>query len=123
MVNSACAGLFSWGLFSFVNAQPRPWLALSVAVPYLVIVVAMGYTRQGVAIGFAMGGLLALGGERSNLRFVLWVIVAATFHKSAVLLIPIAALAEERGRWWTALWVGGATIWDILLCSKPASTA
>ena len=110
VVNSACAALFSWGLFSFVKAQPRPWLALSVAVPYLVIVVAMGYTRQGVAIGLAMRGLLALGGERSNLRFVLWVMAAATFHKSAVLLIPIAALAEERGRLWAAFWVGGATI-------------
>ena len=110
LVNTACAALFCWGLLSFAKTQPRPWLALSIAIPYLVIVVAMGYTRQGVAIGLAMRGFVALGGDRSNLRFVLWVLAAATFHKSAVLIIPIAALAEDRGRLWTATWVGGASI-------------
>ncbi len=109
LVNLICGALFSWGLFSFAMAQPRPWLALTVAIPYLVVVVAMGYTRQGVAIGLAMRGLVALG-SGSNLKFVFWVLFAATFHKSAVLLIPIAALAENRGRLWTAFWVGSATI-------------
>lgn len=110
LVNLVCAALFSWGLLSFVAAQPRPWLALAVAMPYLVVVVAMGYTRQGVAIGLAMRGLAALGSERSNVKFVIWILLAATFHKSAVLLIPIAALAESRGRLWTICWVGGTAV-------------
>ena len=42
LVNLFAAALFSWGLVSFCRAQPRPWLALAVAVPYLVTVVAMG---------------------------------------------------------------------------------
>lgn len=110
LVNLACACLFAWGLFSFAMVQPRPWLALVVAVPYLVVVVAMGYTRQGVAIGLAMRGLVALGGDKSNAKFVFWVVLAALFHKSAVLLIPIAALAENRSRVWTFCWIGAATI-------------
>jgi len=44
--NTVCAALFAWGLLVFCRAQPRPWLALVVAVPYMVTVVAMGYTRQ-----------------------------------------------------------------------------
>jgi hypothetical protein len=104
-VNTVCAVLFSWGLVVFCRAQPRPWLALVVAVPYLVIVVAMGYTRQGVAIGLVMLGLVALS-ERKLLRFVVFVALAATFHKSAVILIPLAVLAGTRYRVWTALWVG-----------------
>jgi hypothetical protein len=110
LVNLACAGFFTWGLVNFALAQPRPWLALTVAIPYLVIVVAMGYTRQGVAIGLAMAGFASLGTERSNIKFVVWVLLAASFHKSAVLLIPIAALAENRGRFWTICWVSAATI-------------
>lgn len=110
LVNLACAALFCWGLLAFVKAQPRPWLALVIAVPYLIIVVAMGYTRQGVAIGLAMRGLVALSGQKSNLRFVFWVLAAAMFHKSAVILIPLSALAEDRGRLWTACWIGVATI-------------
>ncbi|MBB4004832.1 EpsG family protein [Aurantimonas endophytica] len=110
VVNLLCAGLFSWGLLSFAKAQPRPWLALAVAIPYLVVVVAMGYTRQSVAIGLVMLGLVALGASRSKLKFVFWIALAATFHKSAVLLIPIAAVAEGRSRLWTVFWVGGATV-------------
>ncbi len=106
-VNAVCALFFSWGLVVFCRAQPRPWLALLVAVPYLVTVVAMGYTRQGVAIGLAMMGLVALT-ERKLLRFVLLVVLAATFHKSAVILMPLAALAGTRHKLWTALWVGSA---------------
>jgi hypothetical protein len=95
LVNSAFAVLFSWGLLAYCRDQPRPWLALVVAVPYLITVVAMGYSRQGVAIGLVMLGLVALA-NKSALKFVLWVGIAALFHKSAVILVPLAALAGSR---------------------------
>jgi len=41
-VNLCCGVLFTIGLISFCRIQPAPWLALTVAVPYLVTVVAMG---------------------------------------------------------------------------------
>ena len=104
-VNTVCAVLFSWGLVVFCRAQPRPWLALVVAAPYLVTVVAMGYTRQGVAIGLVMLALVALS-DRKLLRFVVFVVLAATFHKSAVILIPLAVLAGTQNRIWAVLWVG-----------------
>jgi hypothetical protein len=104
-VNLISALLFSAGLVIFCRGLPRPWLALAIAMPYLVTVVAMGYTRQSVALGLAMLGLVALA--RREIRwFVFWVICAGTFHKSAVLLLPIAALAATRNRYWTALWMG-----------------
>ena len=103
-VNTVCAVIFSWGLVEFCRAQPRPWLALVIAVPYLVIVVAMGYTRQGTAIGLAMLGLVALS-EQKLRRFVLFVALAALFHKTAVILMPLAVLAGTRQKLWTAFWV------------------
>jgi len=107
-VNIVSAFLFSAGLVYFCRGLPRPWLALAVAMPYMVTVVAMGYTRQGVALGLAMLGLVALT-RRANVWFVFWVLFAAAFHKSAVLLLPIAALAATHNRYWTALWVALAT--------------
>jgi hypothetical protein len=101
--------LFSWGLVAFCRQQPRPWLALAVAVPYLGIVLGMGYNRQGIALGLSMLGLVALQRE-STLKFVMWVLLGATFHKTAVLLLPIAALASTRNRYWTATWVGVVTL-------------
>jgi hypothetical protein len=104
-VNTAAAIVFSIGLISFCRRLPRPWLGAAVAVPYLVIVVAMGYSRQGMALGFAMLGLMAL--ERGSVRkFAFWILVATAFHRSALLLLPIAALTETKNRIWIAFWIG-----------------
>ena len=35
---------------------------------------------------------------------------AAAFHKSAIILLPIAALAATRNKYWTAIWVGVVTV-------------
>ena len=102
-VNTVCGGIFSYGLIAFARSQPRPWLALAVAVPYLIIVVAMGYTRQAAAIGFVMLGLVRLG-KGSFVRFALCIALAATFHKTATLLLPLAALSATKSRLWTAIW-------------------
>lgn len=116
LVNSVSAILFTWGLLVFCRNQSRPWLALTVAVPYLITVVAMGYTRQGVAIGLAMHGLVALGNKKT-LKFLIWISLAATFHKSAVILVPLALLAESRQRLITIFGVAvtGAILFVLLL--------
>lgn len=100
-VNLVCAAIFGWGLARFAKAQPNPWLALVVAIPYLVIVVGMGYTRQAVAIGFVMAGLSRVG--RAPLwHFALYVALASLFHKSAVIVLPVVALSSSRNRLMTA---------------------
>lgn len=101
-VNLLCGAVFAVGLLHFCLSQPRPWLALTVAIPYLVIVVGMGYSRQGVALGMTMLGLVALK-NKSTFWFIAWGLLGATFHKTAVLLLPIAALARSRNRWWSIL--------------------
>ena len=99
-VNLACGLLFTWGLITFSRTQPRPWLAMLVAVPYLITVVAMGYTRQGVAIGLAMLGLSALM-RGSVFRFIWWMALAVAFHKSAIILVPLAILSKSYNRFLT----------------------
>lgn len=104
-VNLACGTIFACGLVSFVRTLPRPWLGMAVAVPYLVIVVAMGYSRQGVAIGLIMLALAAFM-RGSIVKFTFWTIVAVTFHKTAVIVLPLAALASTRSRIPTVLALG-----------------
>lgn len=108
-VNLIYAVVLMSGTVVFCRRQPYPWLALLVAVPYMLIVVGMGYTRQSVALGFALLGLVALGDGRVR-SFVLWIALGALFHKSAVLLLPIAALASSRNRLLTGLLVLVATV-------------
>lgn len=101
-VNLVCGVLFTVGLFVFAFRLPNPWLGLVAAIPYLVVVVAMGYTRQGVALGFMMLALAAIG-RGSFTRFLLWILIGAAFHKTAILVIPLAVLAHARNRTFTFL--------------------
>ena len=116
LLNLISAAFFSWGLVIFCRIQPRPWLALAVAVPYLITVVAMGYTRQGAAIGIAMLAIVSLS-QRSTLRFIFWIALAALFHKSAIILIPMAVLGNTKRRGFTFLWVAltGIVLYGLLL--------
>ena len=104
-VNLVCGAILMAGVVMFARRQPIPSLALLVAVPYLITVVGMGYSRQAVALGFILLGLVALsnGGMR---RFAILVLIGAAFHKSAVLMLPVAALASSRKRVWNLFWVG-----------------
>ena len=73
---------------------------MRVAVPYLVMGVAMGYTRQGVAIGLVMAGLVALN-KGQIYKFAGWLILAALFHKSALIMLPVAVFSGRKN--WVAL--------------------
>ena len=97
-VNLFSAAIFVWGLTRLAQNQPMPLLAVLVAIPYLIIVVAMGYTRQSIAIGVLMAGLASLGRGGSVIRFTLYVAVAALFHKTAVLVLPLVIFAGRRNR-------------------------
>ena len=98
LVNLVCGVIFVWGLFRFCRTQPAPWLAVLVAVPYMVIVIAMGYTRQAVALAILMAGIANFIENPSPLRFGAYVVAAALFHKTAIVAFPLVALATERNR-------------------------
>ena len=117
LVNLICAAVFVWGLFRLCRAQPAPWLAALVAIPYMVIVIAMGYTRQAVALGILMAGIAAFLRGASPIRFGIYVIAAALFHKTAIVALPVVALATERNRLMNVLLVfaGGVLLYDLFL--------
>ena len=117
LVNLICGAIFAWGLHRFVRTQPEPWLAFVVAIPYLVVVVAMGYSRQAVAIGVLMGGLAALERGASVVRFAVYVAVAALFHKTAVIALPLVIFASQRSKLLNVLAgiAGSVLLYDIFL--------
>lgn len=87
-VNMGCAIVFMLGLSALVRKQPRPWLAMTVAIPYLVIVVGMGYTRQAAAIGIVCWAI-ATASDGKTWKILAKIAVAALFHKTAILFLPI----------------------------------
>ncbi|WP_296643816.1 EpsG family protein [Roseinatronobacter sp.] len=101
IVNLLAGLTFSTGIVVFCRSLPRSWLAFAVAFPYLILVVGMGYARQGIALGFVMIALVSLGRARL-VWFMSWIIIAALFHKSAVVMIALGAAAVNRNRF---LWL------------------
>jgi len=104
-VNFFCALVFSIGLIFFCNTLPRPMLAIAISIPYMVVVVSMGYTRQALALGIMMMALMGLR-NRKNLVFVSFILVAATVHKTAILILPLAAVISNTNRIRTYLFIG-----------------
>lgn len=94
-VNLVCAALFMGGVGRLAWRQPNPALAVLVAVPYLIIVVAMGYTRQAAAIGIICFAV-ADASERRLIRLIVLIGVAALFHKTAVLMLPLLLVPVLR---------------------------
>jgi hypothetical protein len=94
-VNLLCALIFLSGLFFFASQLPKPMLAIAIAFPYLIVIVGMGYTRQSAAIGLVMSALVYFG-RKDNLKFVILVLMAALFHKSAVIFSGLLFFAGEK---------------------------
>ena len=118
-VNFIYAVIFVVGLIQFCRTQTYPWLALAVAVPYMVIMVSMGYSRQGVALGLFMLAITYL--EKGKFKsYIFWVLMAALFHKTAIILLPFGLFLSKGGIWlriviMIPVFYGG---WDLLLAEK-----
>jgi hypothetical protein len=122
LVNLACGIVFASGLLAFCRSTPNPWLAFVVGLPYMAIVMAMNYTRQGAALGLVLWGLLALQHGKVR-RFALLIVLAAMFHKSAALLLPLGALAGTRNWFWTFLWTSAASVLAYVFLLAGTQTA
>jgi hypothetical protein len=97
LVDLVCGAVFVTGVYKLARLQPNPWLAVVVAVPYLIIVVGMGYTRQSIALGFGMIALAGLMRGSTAPRFVIYIVLATLFHKSAIVMM-LALAAGHRSR-------------------------
>lgn len=118
-VNIVYGIVFTIGLMKFSRKQPYPWLGIVVAVPYLLIVVAMGYSRQGVAIGLFLLAVSYLD-EGKFKTYIMLILMASLFHKTALLLLPLGIFLYGKGLWLRVLMIIPIAYgsWDLLLADK-----
>lgn len=93
--NLVCGLILVIGVVQFCRKQDDVWLAISAAVPYLIIVVGMGYVRQSAAIGLLLLALVQFE-KGAFVRSLGYLAVAALFHASVIVVAPIFALAVVR---------------------------
>jgi hypothetical protein len=104
--NLVCAVIFVYGLAIFCRRQPSPWIALSIAVPFLVIVMGMGYTRQATATGFLLLALVRLA-DGYVLRFIFFIALGGLFHPTVLIFLPLGFLANRSNSFLnlTSFWI------------------
>ena len=95
--NLFCGAVLMFGLWRFARRQPDTWLAVTAAVPYLVIVVGMGYVRQSAAIGFLLLAILKFEDQR-YLGFLMLVVAAGLFHGTSICILPLITIVLLRDR-------------------------
>ncbi|MAJ50222.1 MAG: hypothetical protein CMB82_01235 [Flammeovirgaceae bacterium] len=107
--NLICALIFVLGLRKFCLELPNPFLAMTVAVPYLVWVVAQGYTKQSAAIGCFLFASAAIQANQTK-NYLLTTVLGVLFHKTSVILVPFGLLLQSRKFSKTNL------IWFLVIC-------
>ena len=90
-VNLICSTIFVYGLIFFCKNQPYRWIAIGIAMPIIGIVFAMGATRQAAALGFVYIAIKYLM-QGSRTKYFIFICVATTFHKSAILMMPFGMI-------------------------------
>jgi len=104
LINIVCAIIYVVCLFRLCETTLNPWLGIAVAMPFMGIVVGMNYTRQSAALGFVLLSIVAL--QRNQvLRFAVLGVVGALFHATAIIVLPLGALAATRRRVWRWAWI------------------
>ncbi len=111
--------MFAVGLVKFSRQQTYPWLTMVAAVPYLVTVVSMGYSRQGAAIGLFLMAIAYLQ-EGKFKTYVVVIIIAALFHKTAILLLPLGMFLYGKGMFLRISMIIPIAygVWDLLLAEQ-----
>ena len=95
VVNAVCAFLLVYGVVRIAGSFRDPWLAITMAVPYLLIVVGLGYIRQGAAIGLLLLAMNAFD-KGKVVRTVVYLVLGVGFHATAVMVFPLFALTIAR---------------------------
>lgn len=95
LVNGFCCAVLGLGTTAVAKRFREPWMAIVIAVPYLLIVVGLGYVRQGAAIGFILLALASLDLRKPS-RAIVFLALATGFHSTAVFVHPFFAYAIAR---------------------------
>ena len=94
--NLICATIFVIGLIKLCRSlSPMPWLALVIAMPFVILIVSMGYTRQSAALGFLMYGIVGLVNGK-YLQYYMLLVIGSLFHSTLIVMVFVGILYNYK---------------------------
>lgn len=94
-LNLAASLIYLICVFRFARLSPRPLLLIALFFPILLVQLGMSGLRQALAVGFLLMALVQFV-EKKRLLSAGWILVAAQFHSSAFVFLPLAVLAGRE---------------------------
>jgi len=85
-------------LIRFVRITPEPLLLLALFFPIIIIQLGMSGLRQALAVAFILQAMISFTQVR-KIHAALWILLAAQFHQSAYLFLPLALMAGRKFSW------------------------
>ena len=98
LVYMFCGAFFS--LFTWLAAREfkiNPCYFFAITMPFHLVMLGISGIRQGVAESIVIYALALLWNEK-NIKFIVWIVLATTFHSSALFFASFALL-KNRKRW------------------------
>lgn len=90
-INIVAALVFFVGIWRYSKDEPDPLTFVMLIFPLLILNIPMSAIRQAMSMGLLCFALVAFQ-DRSLWRYVLYVVVAAQFHQSAIAFLALAPL-------------------------------
>ncbi len=112
--------IFLFGLFRYCKTTPSPWIALLVAMPFLVIVISMSAARQTVAIGVLLW-LFADWPRASLKKRLAFILLATSFHISAAGFLAFIVLDLRIPVWlktFAVFFFGGVIVYILTVTGQ-----
>lgn len=85
-------------LIRFVRIAPAPMLLLALMFPIVILQLGMSGLRQALAVAFLLQAMISFVAVR-RINAGLWILLAAQFHQSAYLFLPLAFMAGRKFNW------------------------
>lgn len=82
-------------LARFARSSPSPLLLLALLFPILIVQLSMSGLRQALAVAFLTQAMISFIHVR-RMNAGLWILLAAQFHQSAYLFLPLAFMAGRQ---------------------------
>jgi hypothetical protein len=108
-----------YGVYSFLMLAPVAyfifryckdvWLSTWIYVTVTFFYTIMNFVRQGMAVSIILLGYKFLR-EKKTIPFLLLVLLAAMFHKTALIMIPVYFLCHLKLNWKLGLFYAGITL-------------
>jgi hypothetical protein len=91
-LNLAASFIIVVCMVRFVRLSSAPALLLALLFPIIIVQLGMSGLRQALAMAFLLQGLLSFI-DRKRIVTALWILLAAQFHESAFIFLPLALMA------------------------------